>query len=77
MAAETLPTNGAAIRALRRAYGLKLCELATRAGISGGYLSNIELGHRNASPGVLIRVAAVFSVPLAALITTTPLDKVA
>lgn len=68
MAAETLPTNGAAIRALRRAYGLKVYELANRAGITDGYLSNIELGYKNASPGVLRRIAEAVGVPLAAIV---------
>lgn len=67
MPAESVPTNGAAIRALRQAYGLKVYELADRAGITDGYLSNIEHGRKNASPGTLRRIASAIGVPLAAV----------
>jgi DNA-binding transcriptional regulator YiaG len=41
------------LRATRRAAGLSLREVARRCGISAAYLSDIELGRRNCSTGLL------------------------
>jgi transcriptional regulator with XRE-family HTH domain len=58
---------GETIRALRKAHGLKLIELAVALGISHAYLSNIEAG-RKAAPIPLCRQAAkILRVPLAAI----------
>lgn len=59
--------NGAAIRELRRANGLKMYELADAVRITDGYLSSIERGHCDASPWVLNRIAAKLGVPRAAV----------
>lgn len=69
MAADTLPTNGHVIRALRVAYGIQLRELAKDLGISDGYLSNIEQCRRNASAPLLRRIADRLNVPLGAVVT--------
>ena len=58
---------GETIRALRKAHGLKLIEMAVALDISHAYLSNIEAG-RKAAPIPLCRSAAkILRVPLAAI----------
>ncbi|MGW9058849.1 helix-turn-helix domain-containing protein [Streptomyces sp. NPDC055733] len=42
----TIPVDGAAIRTRRKALGLSRDDCATRAGISGPYLSQLENGDR-------------------------------
>ncbi len=68
MAAPKLPTNGAVIRAVRVAYGLKLAELARDLDISEGYLSRLETGKLDGSPHILRRVAERLNIPLAAVV---------
>lgn len=75
MPAESLPTNGACIRALRKAYGIKLYELAKDIDITDGHLGKIETGRVNASLSVLRRLTVRFDVPLAALVTCRLPDK--
>lgn len=60
---------GQRLRALRRAQGLALAELARRAGVSASYLSRVERGARG-MPGVpvLRRLASALHMPLEALI---------
>lgn len=48
---------GANIRNARRAAGLSQRRLATRAGISNGYLSDVEMGRPAVTSDFLIRVA--------------------
>lgn len=69
MPAESFPTNGAVIRALRKAYGMKLYELAKDIEVTDGHLGKIETGRVNASTTVLHRLMRRFDVPLAALVT--------
>ena len=58
---------GETLRALRKAHGLKLVEMAVALGISHAYLSNIEAG-RKAAPMALCRQAAkILRVPVAAI----------
>lgn len=68
MPAESLPTNGACIRALRQAYGIKLYELAKDLDITDGHLGKIETGRVNASLTILRRITARFHVPLDAIV---------
>lgn len=68
IASPTLPTNGAVIRALRSAYGLRMTELAAAAEISEGFLSKIETGRQDASLAVLRRIADRLHVPLDAVV---------
>ena len=56
MASRT--TNGAAIRELRKAYGIKQATLADAAGISASYLSRIETGEEQPDVGPTVRKIA-------------------
>jgi transcriptional regulator with XRE-family HTH domain len=55
---------GADIRALRKARGLTLAELALRTGRSIGFLSQIERGLSEPAIGDLRQLAEIFEVPL-------------
>lgn len=60
--------NGAAIKAIRQAKGLKGVDLAAAVGISHGHLFNIESARRKrASDEVLYRISVLLEVPLAAV----------
>ncbi len=61
-------TNGAAIKALREAYGWQAKKFAAAVGISAPYYSRIESGDRQASPAVLRAIADTLGVPLAAIV---------
>lgn len=65
-----MKANGAAIRVIRERSGLNVTELASRVGISRGFLSNIEAGRKDGSrsPEVLISVARELKCDLAAII---------
>ncbi len=77
MGPNSLQTNGAAIRTLRKGRGLKLYELAREAGITDGYLGNIERGKANGSSWVLRRIASRLGVPLQAIVSEPLPDAVA
>lgn len=63
-----LKANGAAIRALREAItGMSVSAFAPRVGVTQGYLSNVELGHKQPTNEFLSRVARELGVPLAAI----------
>jgi CheY-like chemotaxis protein/DNA-binding XRE family transcriptional regulator len=62
-----LEALGAAIRERRKAVGLTLSELGDRAGVSGGYLSQIELGKNSASIETLYRIALALRLKLSDL----------
>lgn len=55
---------GARLRALRLKTGLSVREVATRAGLTHGAVSQIERGKVSPSVGTLKRVLDVFDVPL-------------
>jgi transcriptional regulator with XRE-family HTH domain len=56
--ARGVPVNGAAVRAIREALGIKLSTLATDTLLSTGYLSNVEHGKKpRVSPEVRRRLA--------------------
>jgi len=64
--------NGAAIKAIRQAKGLKGVDLAAAVGISHGHLFNIESPRRKrVSDEVLGRIALYLDVPLAAISSHT------
>jgi transcriptional regulator with XRE-family HTH domain len=69
--------NGAAIRALRAAYGWKPSKFATAVQVSHGYLTNIEAGRKQPSPEVLRRIADALNVPLAAITSEYSAGEVA
>ena len=57
------------IRALRRTRGLSIHKLANAAGISGGYLSEVERGHSAISGEKLARLAEELGVSTDYLLT--------
>ena len=59
---EANETIGQVIRRLRKEKRVSLLELGTEAEISKGYLSQIENGDRNASVGILTKIAEVLGV---------------
>lgn len=61
---------GNAIRERRKGQGLTLAQLARRANVSLGYLSQIELGKNSASIETLYRIALALGVRLADLFQT-------
>lgn len=58
---------GATIRALRKAHGLKLIEMAVALDISHAYLSNIEAGRKAAPMPLCHQAAKILRVPVAAI----------
>lgn len=68
-------TNGAAIRALREALGIKSGVFAIECNISPAYLTNIEKGRKQPAPDVAVRMARRLGVPLDAI--TYPVEAVA
>lgn len=58
---------GATIRALRKAYGLKLGEFAALIGKTDRYLKYIEAGQRRAPIPLCRQIADKLGVPLAAI----------
>lgn len=67
MPAKSIPTNGAAIRAIREALGITRDQVAEAAGITTGAFANIENG-RDSTPPVLRRVAERLHVPMDAVV---------
>jgi transcriptional regulator with XRE-family HTH domain len=65
-------TNGAAVRALREALGIKHGHFARDVEVSTGYLSNIEAGRKQPDPAVTKRIATRLGVPLDAITYPTP-----
>ena len=60
---------GPTLAALRAARGWSQTELATRLGLqSHAHISNLEAGRKAPSLDLLLRIAAVFEVPLATLL---------
>ncbi|WP_244438798.1 cupin domain-containing protein [Paraburkholderia dilworthii] len=59
---------GARLRALRTAHALSVNELAMRAGVSVGTVSQIERNKANPSVRILERLRQALSVPLSALL---------
>jgi transcriptional regulator with XRE-family HTH domain len=65
---ELAAAIGARVRAVRQRAELSLGELAQRAGVGKGSLSEIENGTRNPTLSTLYAVAGALSVPLATLL---------
>ncbi|MEW5810508.1 MAG: helix-turn-helix domain-containing protein [Actinomycetota bacterium] len=63
---------GRRLRELRSERGLSLSELARRAGVGKGSLSEIEAGKRNPTVETLYALCAPLDVPLTALVGETP-----
>ena len=66
---------GANIRQARKAAGLSQRRLAARAGVSDGYLSDVELGRPAVSSDFLVRVAYFLGVSVESLFSYTILTS--
>lgn len=65
--------NGPTVRAIREAVGIRLSDLATRSGLSVGYLSNIEAGRKQPADAVTAAIARELGVSIDAITyPTTP-----
>lgn len=64
--------HGPAIRALRELTGQSVSAFAPRVGVTQGYMSNVELGHKQPTTEFLARVARELAVPLAAISYIAP-----
>ncbi|GGX91335.1 transcriptional regulator [Litchfieldella qijiaojingensis] len=64
---EALLDGAAPVRVFREYRGLRAGELAEKAGISQGYLSEIEAGKKTGSLSVLKRIAEALDVDLDSL----------
>lgn len=69
--ADAAAAVGGRIREFRRARGLSLSELARRAGLGKGTLSELEAGRRNPTLETLYALTAPLGIGLSALITAT------
>ena len=65
---NTLLDGVVPVKVYREYRGLRAGELAEKAGISQGYLSEIEAGKKSGSLSVLTRIAAALDVELSDLI---------
>ena len=59
--------NGPTVRAIREALGIRLSDLATRASLSTGYLSNIEAGRKQPADAVAVNIARELGVVIDAI----------
>lgn len=60
---------GETLRAVRMEQGRTLREVSEAAGVSLGYLSEIERGHKEASSELLAAICGAMDMPLAHLLT--------
>ncbi|PDP87135.1 XRE family transcriptional regulator [Glycomyces fuscus] len=61
---DVLEVVGPRLRALRRARGITLADLAARTGVSESTLSRLESGRRRATLELLLPLARTYDVPL-------------
>lgn len=64
---QTRRLNGASVRALREAMGLRNRDLSTRCEIDPGFLTKLENGSRQPSPPMMQRIAAGLGVSVEAI----------
>jgi transcriptional regulator with XRE-family HTH domain len=64
--------HGPAIRAIREVTGVSISAFAPRVGVTQGYMSNVELGHKQPTVEFMARVAAQLAVPLDAVSYVIP-----
>lgn len=72
---QTRRLNGATVRALREALGIRHGEFAARVEIDRGFLTKLEQGSRQPSPAVLRRIAMGLGVSIEAV--SYPVEAVA
>ncbi|WP_067474826.1 helix-turn-helix domain-containing protein [Actinomadura hibisca] len=61
---DVLDAVGSRLRALRRARGITLADLATATGVSESTLSRLESGQRRATLELLLPLSRIYDVPL-------------
>lgn len=66
--------NGASVRVIREALGIRHGDLAARVGFTAGTLTHIEQGARQVSAETMRKIAVSLGVPLEAI--TYPLIEV-
>ena len=66
---------GERIREIRQQRGLTLDVLAGRAGLTKGYLSLVERGHKVPTIASLVKVADALEVPMSVLFEEEPLEE--
>ena len=64
--------HGAAIRAIRETVGISISAFAPRVDVTQGYMSNVELGHKQPTVEFMSRVARELGVPLDAVSYVIP-----
>lgn len=64
--------HGPAIRAIRETTGASISAFAPRVGVTQGYMSNVELGHKQPTVEFMARVAQALGVPLDAVSYVIP-----
>ena len=64
--------HGAAVRAIREMSGISISAFAPRVGVTQGYMSNVELGHKQPTVEFMSRVARELAVPLDAVSYVIP-----
>lgn len=64
---QTRRLNGASVRAIREALGLRHGEFARRCDIDPGYLTKLEVGSRQPSAAVLKKIAMGLGVSIEAV----------
>lgn len=64
--------HGPAIRAIREVTGVSISAFAPRVGVTQGYMSNVELGHKQPTVEFMARVAQALGVPLDAVSYVIP-----
>lgn len=75
--AETRYGTWLELRVLRTKDGSSLSDLARQAGMSLGYLSDLEAGKRFPNPGVVKKLAVALKVPVSVLQRDEPAEQVA
>lgn len=64
--------HGPAIRAIRELLGVSVSAFAPRVDCTQGYMSNVELGHKQPTTEFLSRVARELAVPIDAISYVIP-----
>lgn len=60
------------MRAIREMTGVSISAFAPRVGVTQGYMSNVELGHKQPTTEFMVRVSQALGVPLDAVSYVIP-----
>lgn len=67
--------NPAALRVIRERSGLTQSDLSRLAGISQGYISELEKdGRKRPTPAMVLKLADALGVPVASLVSRLPVE---